>query len=108
MYRKLDKCENYRAPFPSVKDALSKPLSTYLSIWLEHYPDNHMVRTICGESTFQVPKGELTQAHLTCAMRRLDMFGLVLILERLEESVEVCLLSNSNLYMHTAKRKSES
>lgn len=37
----------------------------------------------------QVPKGELKTVHLNCAKRRLDKFTIVLVLERIDESLAV-------------------
>ena len=60
-----------------------------LDKWLDVYPDNQMVRTFCSDDTYDLAKGQLSQAHLNCAKRRLDYFGLVLIIERMEDSIEV-------------------
>ena len=62
--------------------------------WLTAYPDNQMVRGLCGAGTYDVPKGQLTQAHLNCAKSRLDKFAVVLVLERIDDSLEVCYSSS--------------
>ena len=58
------------------------PRNASLSSFLESYPDNYMVRDICGVSAMRVPKWGIRAFHLECAKRRLDVvFSVVLIAE---------------------------
>lgn len=96
--RKLDYCENYNASFPAAGSEMERwPTAKILEYWLSIYPDNQMVRTFCSDDVYAVPRGELTDEHLNCAKRRLSYFGLVLLMERMEESMEVCSCVNASV-----------
>ncbi|KAK3274115.1 hypothetical protein CYMTET_17690 [Cymbomonas tetramitiformis] len=57
--------------------------------WLQATPDNMQVRHICGTSCMNVPRGQLTRNHLKLAMRRLDKFTVLGIVERMPEILQV-------------------
>jgi hypothetical protein len=54
--------------------------------WVTHQPDNYYVRTICGETCRDIPRGQLTRYHVEYAKKRLEKFSTIIILDNLELS----------------------
>lgn len=70
-------CDAYQSPDPDAS----------LHDWLEVYPDNWMVRVLCGRSVLMDKSIIITEMHLKAAKARLNQFSLVMVLEEMESSM---------------------
>lgn len=72
-------CDAYQSPHPDAS----------LQEWLEVYPDNWMVRVLCGRAVLMDKSIRITEKHLTAAKARLNQFSLVMVLEDMESSMKL-------------------
>lgn len=79
---------------PKVRTALcgayeAPPVGATLQEWLRVYPDNWMVRTLCGRSVLMDSTVTITEEHLKAAKARLNQFSIVMVLEEMENSMSL-------------------
>ncbi|MDP2434466.1 MAG: hypothetical protein Q8P67_01845 [archaeon] len=63
----------------------SSPIAHSQGSFLYPYVDNYVVRTLCGEAVFRLPRGSITQQHLDTALEVLARFEHVMLFDRLQE-----------------------